>query len=441
MFVGSIFPNTSLLTGAPNIQSYASYTAPTGGDNTIGTISVLINGSLPTASTTSIRIPAVFFPLAGKANPTALTAGTIYYITYSTGASTFQVFAASTGGAALDIVTGATGSSFYFNTFYPTSAGGEATITFTPQRLILPAFETSQCMAELGNNIIIGTQSNVLYPWNQIDVTPSDLIPLPENNVVNLLTVNNTVYIFGGSKGNIYVTNGSIASPALSVPDYTAGIAGTPSSYFEPYFSWGGVMYVRGRVYFSILDQTATKTGNCGGVWSFAPTQSQFIQQDVGISLRLENQNSYGTYNGYATVLLPSQNQSVISPQYWSGWQSAISSPTYGIDFTDTKTSSSAIIETDLIPIGSMLNKKTQRQIEYKLSAPLVSGDSVNISWRQNGTGAYTACPTVITEGATSLSGYFTANFQGSQWLQLKITLTPITGNSSMVRLKSIRIR
>ena len=37
-------------------------------------------------------------------------------------------------------------------------------------------------------------------------------------------------------------------------------------------------------MYFSILDQTSSKAGNCGGIWSFIPSQSQFINQDTGIS-------------------------------------------------------------------------------------------------------------------------------------------------------------
>ena len=80
-------------------------------------------------------------------------------------------------------------------------------------------------------------------------------------------------------------------------------------------------MYLRGRVYFSILDQTSSKAGNCGGVWSFIPTQNLYIGQDTGIALRLENQNSYGDYDGCARILIPNEEQNAISPQYWSWWQ------------------------------------------------------------------------------------------------------------------------
>lgn len=444
-YIGSIFPNTSLLSGVVNIQSYAKYTTST----TTGTISTLIGGSIPTVNTagTAARIPCYFFATGAGAQPaTALTTGTTYYIDYTVGnsaAGTFKVYAALTGGSALDITTGQVGTQ-YFNTFYPISGsgGGLDSMTFTPQRLNLPFYETAQCIAEISNQILIGCSSNVVYPWNQIDPTPGDLIFLPESNVSSIVTVNNMGYIFAGFKGNIYISNGSAASLILTIPDYCAGIAGSPSTYIEPYFVWGGTMYLRGRVYFSVLDQTASKTGNCGGIWSFTPTQNMFFGEDVGISLRMDNQASYGTYNGYSTVLLPSQNQKAISPQYWNAWQSTASGTTFGIDFTNTTTFNPAIIETDLIPIGTMLNKATQKQIEFKLAAPLTVGESVAISFRQNSTDAFTVCTGLVSEGTNIISGYFPANFEKGQWLQLQVTLTPMTDStSSFVRLKEIRIR
>lgn len=450
-FIGSIFANTSLLSGTANIQSYASYTAST----TTGTISQLFSGSTPTSGSTTPRIPAVFFTAltSGAAKPTALTVGTIYYIEYSRSADTFQVFAALSGGAALDIQTGAVGTQ-YFNTYYPASSGGNSTITFTPQALNLPTFETATSIGEAGNLVIIGGRENALYPWNQVDLTPSDIIFLPENNTTSLLTVNNMVYAFVGSKGNIYVTNGSTATLVISVPDYCAGIAGSAQSYVEPYFVWGGATYARGKIYFSLQDQVAAvspfnaKAGNCGGVWSFTPSQNFFYGQDTGLALKLENTNSYFTLNGAASVIVTSQDQDGRGTQYWSGWYDGLSSVKYGIDFTDTSpnTSTPAVIETDLIPTGTLLNKETFKQIEYKLSTPLVTGESIAISYRLDSTSAWTSCGSIISEtafGIGDLSGYIPVNFQRGQWLQLQITLTPTTGTvtNSFVRLVELRVR
>lgn len=440
-YLGSIYPNSSAVSGlGVNIQSFCSYTAST----STGTISYIINGSIPStglASSTS-RIPAVFFSSSGGNVSTDLGGGTespLVYIIYDLSAKTFRVYNAITAGTLLDIQTGSVGTQ-YFNTFYPVSGSGTSVMVFSPQRLNLPETEISQTMNEIGTDLYIGTKSNLIYTWNQVDSITATPISIPENNISSIINVNNMGYIFAGIKGNIYITNGSSASAVISVPDYCAGIAGTPATYIEPYFTWGGAMYLRGRVYFSIKDQTGTKAGNCGGIWSFVPTQNMFFGQDVGLALRLENQASYGTYNGYSPILIPSQVQTAIAPQYWNVWDNG--SSIYGVDFTKTTTGTVATIETDLIPIGTMLNKNTIQQIEYKLSTPLAVGESVAISYRQNSTASYTSCGTAIVESTTGLSGYFTANFEKSQWLQLKIVLTPLsTSSSTFVRLSEIRIR
>lgn len=448
-YIGSIFPNTALITGTANIQSYVQYVALS---QFVGTIQAVIGGSTPTYGSTTgasgARIPAMFFSdgYSGSSVPTALGGGAvsnaIYYIQYATdGTQTFGVYAANSGGSALDLTTGTVGIQ-YFNTFYPTASAGNATITFTPQRLNLPFFEISTAIAELGNQILIGTQGNAMYPWDQISALPASILNLPEANVDNILTVNNMGYIFAGNKGNVYITNGSTAALAISIPDYCAGIPGTPSSYIEPVFSWGDSMYLRGRVYLSLLDQTSTKTGNCGGVWSFTPTQNMYIGQDTGLALRQENQNSYGTYNGTASLLIPAGVQTVKSPQYFAAWFSSITSPTYGIDTTSTLPSTTSLIETDLIPTGTFLNKDTFNQIEYKLSSPLNASDAVSIKYRQNSTDAYAALPTLNTESTTGISGYYNVNFEKGQWLQFQITLSSVSStNSSFCRLKELRLR
>jgi hypothetical protein len=230
-------------------------------------------------------------------------------------------------------------------------------------------------MVEVGNTVIIGGKTTTLYPWNQIDATPSDFIELPEADVKTMINVNNMAYVFAGNKGNVYITNNAVASLALKVPDYCAGVPGTPLTYIEPQFTWGDADYVRGRVYFSILDQTATKAGNCGGIWSFVPPQNIDPSQEIGMALRLENQQSYGDYDGYATIILPNQEQTVTSPQYWTAWQDSYSTGTssFGIDGTGTTPVTQYVVETDLLPSGTMLEKGTFQQLEYKLTTALAS--------------------------------------------------------------------
>ncbi len=432
-FLGTI--QTASNSGAPatavSIWSYGSYTA----SGSTLTVTDQIGGvNLVVGSTITLTSSGTVY--------TGADATTLYYVktvTISGTATTFQI-ASTIGGSAISL-SGGSGTQ-YFNTYKPSHSSGNTTYLFNAQALSLPNNAIAQSLCEIGVQIVVGTQTNIVYFWDEISPLANNFIPLPENNAKYMINVNNMAYIFAGNKGNLYLTNGSTASAVISVPDYCAGVPGTPTSYIEPYFSWGGAAYIRGRVYFSIQDQTANKTGNCGGIWSFVPTQNFFAGQDVGLALRLEAQNSYGNYNGVATVILNSQNQAAIGPQYWAGWYSSISSPTYGIDVSSaTPFGGGSIVETDLLETGTFLSKRTFKQIEYKLAAPLAANESVSMKYRLNGTDAWTSCGAVVSETATPLSGYFVANFQNTQWLQLQATLISTNSNPSFVRLSEIRIR
>lgn len=325
-------------------------------------------------------------------------------------------------------------ASIYFN------PAVSASYVWNKYALQLPTFEISQCLAELGTNLMVGGSTNNIYPWDRssttatTSTTSSFFYPLllPENNTVQMVTVNNMLFCFSGNKGNIYITNGSSASLALSVPDYVTG-------QNEPVFTWGGTMYLRGRVWFSV------QAPNSGGVWSFTPTLNQLsLGQDVGVQLHLENQNSNATYNGMATVLLPAAIQTVRGPQYWAGiWDG---STAYAIDNSGSGPANSpGLIESDAIPTGTFLAKSSYKQVEYKLSTALVAGESVQLYYRQdlgfNSNGTWLTLGSVIVEPNDPLSGYFVANFQNTQWLQIRAIITGTDTNPTFNRLKEIRIR
>lgn len=445
-FVGQIQGDSVTTANLINNWSYGQFTLS---GNKI-TISPLFGGNFPLVG------QKITFT-ASTSVDTAVTVDVVYYViaeNYSQGLLQFEV--SDTIGGSTIVWNGDAVGTQYYNSYDPgittaanaTDTNGVSTLDFTPQACTLPSGEIAISLAEAGNVTIIGCNGNVLYPWDGTSPTASGIINIPENGAYKLLSVNNMVLIFAGNKGNIYITSGSSASPVISVPDYCAGIAGSELTYIEPYFSWGGVDYIRGRVYFSILDQTAAKTGNCGGIWSFVPTFNAFPQQDEGMALRMENTSSYATLNGYTPVIIANQNQAAIGVQYYSAWVSAYNYPTSGtsgVDTSGTAPTVAASIETDLVAIGTLLGKQktTFSNLEYKLAAPLVAGESVAINFRGSGTDAFATAGAVKTESATGLSGYISPiSFDTGQWLQLQAVLTPNgTATYSGNRLTEIRLR
>lgn len=307
-----------------------------------------------------------------------------------------------------------------------------------------------------GVGLVVGGLQNNLYTYPSAKSSAANtgqqtnILWMPEANTQYLLATNNFVLIFCGSKGNVYLTNGSTVVPILSVPDY---IPGSANFVQEPYFSWGGAMYLRGRVWFSIQDSTSTHTGNCGGIWSFVPNFGSFPQQDVGVSIHLENRSATGTlnsdaYNGYAPVIFSGQdtqaqggvNNNVDGAQYVAAWAQGTTS----IDFSNTTpyADGSTLIETDFIPVGTLYQKTTFRQIECAFAAKLVAGESVTVNYRTDLEQPFISAGTMINESSNPLA-WITDKlaFEQAQTLQLQIILTSTASNPSYCRLLKAYVR
>jgi hypothetical protein len=148
------------------------------------------------------------------------------------------------------------------------------------------------------------------------------------------------------------------------------------------------------------------------------------------------------------TVVGQTQTIAISTPSggsFISGWSSGSTNffilGVSGIDTSGTYPTATGIIETDIAATGTMLNKRTFAQQEYKLASPLLSGESVQFYYRLNLTDAWTSCGTVVAE-PNSLSGYFTSVFQNTQWLQLQAQLIPnSTSTFSGNRITDFRVR
>ena len=436
-----------------------------------------ISFSITSGVTPVANLPVAFFPSKNNSLPgttggstAGLLIGQVYYLKSVTNGA-FQI-ADSIDDTAYTAINANGGALFYMTTAYPNAIIDGSSNSVTPlwaynnKVISLSYYETSNCLAFINNGssqIVIGTTGRNLYTWTiSSTAQPSGVLSLPENNCFRILNVDNILYAFSGNKGNIYITNGITIAGAMTVPDYIANQYGTNQ---DPWFVWGDVMFLRGRVWFSIQDQNAgNTTGNCGGVWSFVPTQNLFLGQDQGVSLHLEHQNSYGTYNGKCDVLLPSQTQLVNGAQYYSGWSNVYTGGTapnnsFGIDGSGTvpynATSDVVVgvtvpqygqIDTDIVPIGTFLKPFTASTIEYKLSRPMVSGEQVEILYRPDLTSQFTDLGqgtngNGIDNTAGHLSYPFPQTLQESQWLQFRIKLTSTTTTPSFLPFTELRIR
>jgi len=306
---------------------------------------------------------------------------------------------------------------------------------YNASALALPSTDSANCLAELGTNLMIGGKNNYIYPWDRLSTSFNFPIFLSENYVSRMVTINTTMYIFAGYKGRIFITNGANATPFWKIPEYL-------SKTTNPYIIWKDATFNRNQLYFSfsMTTNSGTTINECGGLWAVD------VDAVAPVAPRLQNQMSYGTYSGYASALF--QNRGLLLTSVPSsdgyglfiGWNDGTNG---GIDKTISTpyTAGQAYIDTDPIPVGQYLTKKTFSSLEYKLGVPLVSGESIAIAYRTDLNSSYTDVP--ITQGGQTgdISGWGSVNFEKVQWIQFRITLTSTATNPSYCRLREMRLR
>lgn len=309
-------------------------------------------------------------------------------------------------------------------TFDPSNA---VTYTFATNAITggLPQISPATCVAELGASLLIGTTINRVYQWDKIATNTSYPIYLPENNTVSIVVSNSTAYIFAGNRGRIYESNGSNISLYKKLPDQLAGVP-------DPYLTWGGAIYLKNQLYFGVT--ATTNAGGAltthGGVWA--------IDLASG-ALRGVNSLSYGGFGGSTQLIIPVVSTATPGGTgYYIAWTNGSS---FGVDATSSSpySGSEAKIDFDIIPVGKFLNPKTIENVEFKLSAPIVSGESVTISQRSNLSAAYTQVGTSTTVGAKS--DVYPANFGTVEWIQIRVVQNSTASSPSYVRLTEVRLR
>lgn len=341
---------------------------------------------------------------------------------------------------------------FLLNNNQVFAKGNMKTFTFNANILSLPPTDGAVWLTELRNNLLIAGQYHV-YTWDFFDpFTSPNVPPIPINESISkMINIMNNVFIFAGNKGNIYYTAGTTIQGFKKIPDYLTslgGTSGTGNSLVDPAWNIGGIMQHRQKLVFQAFAQNSVN-GN--------PIFQGILSLDINLSaygllqggaINVENQNSFGVVQSSSEstgVLIDNNN---ITSLNYDNYYSAYKANAGGIDFNNTNlySSNEALIETDLIPVGTFLDPDVSSSIEFKLDQPLLSGDSITVYARASLSNSYVPVNTIATSTISGpvVSGIsMGVNFQRTQWIQLLITMSCNTSatTSSFIRIREIRIR
>lgn len=309
--------------------------------------------------------------------------------------------------------------------------GTPATYTITPDKLQLPATDVAISLAEVGggntpnSTLLIGGIQNAIYPWDKTSTNFALPIYVGDSYIKNIVSVNQNAFIFPGNtqgRGRIYITNGSQADEWFKIPDYLF-------NFQDPYYVWGDAIFHRNSLLFGfgVNSNANVALTSLGEVWALDLTTKAFTSV-----------SDLPPGTGNASALLSTWNLTSPGYGYIAGWFTSV--PAYGIGYSGTTAGiGTASITTDLVPVGTFLQKRTFTQVEYKLRTTLASGESISIIPVIDGvTGTALTFSPSATSGA--ISGVAPINFQGAQWLQFNVALTGNNTNSGC-RLREIRLR
>lgn len=307
-------------------------------------------------------------------------------------------------------------------TFDPTNS---ATYTKTVSAQKIPKGDDVYSLAELGVNLLIGGIREYIYPWDRSSTSFDLPIIVPDIGIYKMVTINQLVFVFAGTRGRIYVTNGSGVSLFKKIPDYVSGVN-------EPYYTWNDATGWKGQLYFGF---TATKNDgtaltSTGGVWA--------IDLKTG-AFRGINKLSYDTYGGSINVLLPNVLSSVpVGIGLYVAWTN---SSTYGIDVSSQYLYSSyeAMIETGLLSVGSPIAKRVITHLMAQLAKLLTTGQGVRVSYRKNLTDSYSSPITFDFATYSGIAGFFKDfPLTDAEFVQLKIEMTANSSSSDSPELRRL---
>jgi len=289
--------------------------------------------------------------------------------------------------------------------------------------LDLPNGDDVISLGEQNTSLLIGGMQDLVYPWDRISPSFDFPIILPENNTVRIVSANQLAYLFTGNRGRIYVTNGSSVELLKKIPDYIAGS-------YEPYFAWADAMVWRNQLYFSFTATTnaGVALATTGGLWA--------IDMPTG-AFRLTNKLSYGSYAGSATVLLPHVlSDTPPGTGVYVGW--SVNS-TYGVDVSsvDPYSNYEAMIDTEIIPVGTFVEKYTPRHFEFQMAMPMVSGESIRLSARKSLSDSYEVIGTTTD---TVLSAPFDTPFDDWELFQFRVEMSSTATTPSYNRLLKMTV-
>lgn len=314
--------------------------------------------------------------------------------------------------------------------------GTAATYTFTAAALTLPEDYRVKCLAEQGEQLMIGTWmgTNIydnkiadVFPWDRSSPTYGTPIILNENGINAMTNIGGSLYILAGIDGKIYKSNGVQAWPIAQIPLSVADISA--SKYLEPYP--GAIINFKGRLFFAVNSQSTDGMG----VYSLLETSK-------GNILTMEHFISTEVTGGTNPVIIGAL-LGVTRNTFLAGWRD---NATYGLDLLSGTsyayaTNYGGYFESPLYQVGTNANKRLFTELEFLLARELAASEGIQVKFRVNLTDSFATLATYTTTNiGTGITSYHDRKINIPACEQIQIRVELLGTSSSSPEFKNLRL-
>lgn len=355
------------------------------------------------------------------------------------------------------------GQTLFADTGNPSTSSATTNYTYNNNSLDFAGGIQPVALAELNTKLVIATAQAIsftqnqenscqLYTWDRVSPSFDFPLSLPFVVVNDIKNVNNIIYIFGGRKGIVYKTDLSSIQEAFTIPAqlYTAN-TGTTAYEGNPLNSSSALSNIGGflvdginfgyqsvvqdkKLYFAVNYLSMT------GLYAYdlsSGALSVLALPRAGAGTDA-NTDAVGIYSLAlsATSTFPSGYAILMFGVAYTG------PSTYFVDGyinggpNNGATNYIPYVTSDLVSVGTVNNKKTLQQIEYKLDKKMSTQSGLKIYYRTAIGDSWTLLTTddYATYGAIA-SRNIALPLNDIEWIQIKVALEFNT------RLREIRLR
>lgn len=275
----------------------------------------------------------------------------------------------------------------------------------------------------------ISNKNSALILWDRSSTSFNLPIFWKENGITSSLQMQNRLYLAIGNRGRIFVTDGTNFEQVKRIPFVYNRQFGN-YAYIYP----NAMTLHNGDI---LVGVSGTGTDATYGVYAMSITPAQVGNSEIPYPTIMRNSPSTGG-TGSSQQLNIGFLYSTGADTLIIGWQDGTS---YGVDtITSTVTSGyKSVIYSPYYEVGTELSKKTYKRMEISLTTPLLTGQKIKVSYRENLNGTWTQIGEYTSTNFGTNNVYnCPANLASKVKLQLKIEFDTTTTNN--IEFQSLRI-